>query len=195
MLQFKQFLRESYNLKIKDVNEIKRPVLVLISREKTRMFLNEEEMVGLMEELGFRVIITVPQNMSDLGKYVEVVNSCSIMVGSHRAGLTNEVFLASGMVLVQVVPLGLEWASTAFFGKPAGGLGVKYLEYRINPKESPLVELYGRDYPVIMDPESVFKKGYNAARAVYVDGQNMKINLVIGRHMLKHLFLLDTELD
>lgn len=42
MLQFKQFLRESYNLKIKDGSEIKRPVLVLISRERTRMFLNEK---------------------------------------------------------------------------------------------------------------------------------------------------------
>lgn len=73
-----------------------------------------------MEELGFRVIITVPKNMLDLGKYAEVVNSCSVMVGSHGARLTNGVFLASGAVLVQVVPLGIEWTSTAYFGKPAG---------------------------------------------------------------------------
>lgn len=37
---------------------------------------------------------------------------------------------------------------------------------------------------MIMDPESVFKKGYNAARALYVDGQSMKTNLVRFRETL-----------
>lgn len=47
MFGFKQFLRESYMLKMKDVSDQmnKKPALVLISRRKTRKFLNEDKMV------------------------------------------------------------------------------------------------------------------------------------------------------
>lgn len=39
------------------------------------------------------------------------------------------------------------------------------------------MQTYGRDHPVITDPASVFAKGYYAARAVYIDAQNLKINV------------------
>ena len=50
MLDFKQFLRETYGLKFKNAHEIKKPVLLLISRKSSRTFLNEDEMVQLMEK-------------------------------------------------------------------------------------------------------------------------------------------------
>ncbi|KAA8527000.1 hypothetical protein F0562_008771 [Nyssa sinensis] len=151
MLDFKQFLRESYNLKTKNVQEFKELVLILVSRQKSRMFLNEDEM--------------------------RMLNSCSVMVGAHGAGLTNAVFLPAGAVMVQVVPLGLDWASTTYFGRPSHDMGVQYLEYKIEPEESSLSNLYGQDHPVIVDPATVFSKGYSAAKAVYIDGQNLTINI------------------
>ncbi|CAK9157503.1 unnamed protein product [Ilex paraguariensis] len=179
MPDFKEFLRKSYNLKIKNVSEIERPVLVLISRRKTRMFLNEDEMVGMMKELGFQVVVaTRPNRMSNLNKFSKVVNSGSVLIGAHGAGLANELFLSAGAVMVQVMPLGLNWAANAYFGEPAHGMGVQYLEYKIKPEESSLLDLYGQDHPIIVDPASIFAKGYQAARAVYVDQQNMKINMV-----------------
>ncbi|XP_059664619.1 alpha-1,3-arabinosyltransferase XAT3-like [Cornus florida] len=186
MLDFKQFLREAYNLKVKSsvVSKIEQPVLVLISRKGSRMFLNEDEMGGMMEELGFRVVVVTPNRMANLDKFASVVNSCSVMVGAHGAGLANEVFLPTGAVMVQVVPWGLEWASNAYFGEPAPGMGVKYMEYKIEAEESSLVDTYGRDHEVIVDVGAVFAKGYHAARAVYVDGQNMKIDLVRFRKTL-----------
>uniref|UniRef100_A0A5B6YGS4 Glycosyltransferase 61 catalytic domain-containing protein n=1 Tax=Davidia involucrata TaxID=16924 RepID=A0A5B6YGS4_DAVIN len=184
MPDFKQFLRESYNLKLKNVSGMKKPVLILISRQKSRMFLNEDEMVGVIEELGFEVVVAMPNRMSNLNKFTEVLNSCSVMVGSHGAGLTNAVFLPAGAVMLQVVPLGLDWASTTYFGRPVHEMGVQYLEYKIEPEESSLFNLYGQDHPVIVDPASIFSKGYSAARAVYVDGQNLKINLVRFRQTL-----------
>lgn len=179
MLDFKQFLRKCYNLKIKNVFEIKRekPILILISRQKSRKFLNEDEMVAMLVELGFQVVVTRPERMSNLNKFAKLLNSCSVLVGAHGAGLTNEVFLPSGAVVLQVVPLGLEWASTNYFSAPARGMGVQYLEYKIEPEESSLSEIYGKDHPVITDPATVFSKGYYAARAVYVDAQNLKINV------------------
>uniref|UniRef100_A0A2N9IG88 Glycosyltransferase 61 catalytic domain-containing protein n=1 Tax=Fagus sylvatica TaxID=28930 RepID=A0A2N9IG88_FAGSY len=154
MFDFKHFLRKSYNLKIKNVSDIIKPKLILISRPKTRTFMNEEEMVDMMEELGFQVVVATPNRMSNLDKFAEELNSCSVMVGAHGAGLTNAVFLPAGAVMVQVVPLGLDWASTNYFGGPASEMGVA---------------LCG---------------GYDAARATYVDGQNMKINLVKFREIL-----------
>ncbi|KAJ9153817.1 hypothetical protein P3X46_027218 [Hevea brasiliensis] len=184
MFDFKHFLRQSYNLKIKNASEIEKPVLILISRRKSRRFLNENEMVTMMEQLGFRVIVTAPYRMSNLNRFASVLNSCSVMVGAHGAGLTNEVFLPDGAVMVQVVPLGLEWASANYYGDPASKMGVKYLEYKIEPEESSLLDKYGRDHPAIADPKSIFSQGYSAARAMYVDGQNLKINVTRFRKII-----------
>ncbi|XP_060670096.1 alpha-1,3-arabinosyltransferase XAT3-like [Ziziphus jujuba] len=184
MFDFKQFLREAYELKLKDVPMAEKPVLILISRNTTRRFLNEDEMVIMMEELGFQVFVATPDMMSNLENFSSLVNSCSVMVGAHGAGLANAVFLPAGAVMVQVVPLGLEWASTNYFGGPASEMGLKYLEYKIKPEESSLLSTYGLDDPVIKDPYSIFLKGYYAARAVYVDGQNLKINVTRFRETL-----------
>ncbi|KAG5546576.1 hypothetical protein RHGRI_018672 [Rhododendron griersonianum] len=184
MLGFRQFLRESYNLKVVNVSEMNKPVLILVSRPKTRSFLNEDDMVTMMKALGFRVVVARPHMMSNLDKFAQVVNSCSVMVGAHGAGLTNAMFLPQGAVLVQVVPLGLRWLSARYFGGPAKEMGLKYVEYRVEPVESSLLTLYDQDHPVITNPASIFLEGYEVARAVYIDGQNLTINVVRFREAL-----------
>ncbi|KAL0406947.1 UNVERIFIED_CONTAM: Alpha-1,3-arabinosyltransferase XAT3 [Sesamum latifolium] len=150
MSDFRQFLVETYSLKFWHVSQIRNPTLILVSREKTRRFQNEDEMVGMMKEVGFRVVVVRTQELSDLDKISKVVNSCSVLVGVHGAGLTNELFLPTGGVMVQVEPLGLEWASATYFGGPTETMGLHYLRYKIMPEESSLVEFYGRDHPVIV---------------------------------------------
>ncbi|KAL6999305.1 Hexosyltransferase [Sarracenia purpurea var. burkii] len=178
MPDFKKFLREAYNMKTVNVSEMEKPVLILVSRTTSRVFLNEDEMVSMMEELGFRVIVAMPQMMSDLDKFTEVLSSCSVLVGAHGAGLTNAVFLPPGAVLVQVVPLALGWVSRTYFGGPAAEMGLQYLEYIIQPEESSLLRLYSRDDPVITNPGSIWIKAYQAAKDVYLDKQNLDINIV-----------------
>ncbi|XP_008449151.2 alpha-1,3-arabinosyltransferase XAT2-like [Cucumis melo] len=179
MSDFRSFLRQTYNLKVNNVSELsgKKPMVMLISRQTSRRFMNEGEMVEMMKEVGFEVMTTTPQRMSNLDKFSSVVNLCSVIVGAHGAGLTNEVFLANGAVVVQVVPFGLDWPSTYFFGKPAAEMELQYLEYKIEAKESSLWDKYGENHPVIRDPESIFAQGYFASRAIYIDEQNLKINL------------------
>ncbi|KAE9458257.1 hypothetical protein C3L33_09829, partial [Rhododendron williamsianum] len=184
MLDFKQFLRESYNLKIRDLSETEKPTLILISRKNKRVFMNEDEMVTMMKALGFRVIIAQPDLTANMDKFAEIVNSCSILVGAHGAGLTNAVFLPEGAVLVQVVGLGIEWISNTAFGIPAPGMGLNYIEYKIEPEESSLISLYGKDHPVIVDPGSITSEGYEILRDVYLEKQNFNIDVARFRKTL-----------
>ncbi|CAI9295405.1 unnamed protein product [Lactuca saligna] len=178
MLEFKEFLRQTYGLKIKNAKEIDKPTLLLVSRKKSRTFENEDEMVEMMEEIGFQVVvIRKTKEMMNLDEFSKVVNSCNVMVGAHGAGLTNMVFLPQGAVLVQVVPYALTWASETYFGHPTMAMGLKYLEYKVVADESSLIRSYGPNDPVIADPDSLFSRGYEAVRAIYVDGQNMTIDL------------------
>ncbi|KAF3453411.1 hypothetical protein FNV43_RR03851 [Rhamnella rubrinervis] len=190
MSDFKQFLREAYDIKVENVAQLipvkEKPRLLLISRKRTRRFLNEDELVKLMEEVGFEVVVAAPNMTRNLDEFGGLVNTCSVMVGVHGAGLTNEIFLADGAVMIQVVPLGLDWVSTNYFGAPGIKMGLKYLEYKIEVEESSLLSMYGPDHPYIKkhDPGSVYLMGYATARTVYIDQQSVKINLVRFREIL-----------
>ncbi|KAI3456896.1 hypothetical protein Pfo_013559, partial [Paulownia fortunei] len=184
MRDFRLFLGETYDLKFTHVSQIRKPTLMLISREKTRKFLNEDEMVAMMRGLGFRVVVARTTEAANLNKFANTVNSCSVLVGAHGAGLTNELFLPAGAVMVQVEPLGMEWASANYYGNPARAMDVHYLRYKIEPEESSLMELYGRNHSIITDPGSVYAKGYRAVRAVYLDQQHVRVNITKFRKLL-----------
>ncbi|GJZ50758.1 glycosyltransferase AER61 [Tanacetum coccineum] len=183
MPDFRDFIRHAYKLKTRSVfdnlNDSQPPSLLLISRQTTRKFLNQQEMVKMMEELGFRVIIaSSADEMSNVEKFSHVINSCSVMVGAHGAGLANEMFLPDGAVMVQVRPLGFQWDVDSFYSEPAPGMGLKYLEYMMQPDESSLVDEYGLDHPILQDTASVSAEGgYDAARKMYLDKQDLRLNL------------------
>ncbi|KAM7251310.1 hypothetical protein ACFE04_023193 [Oxalis oulophora] len=190
MYDFRRFLAKAYNLKNINVPKSKQPVLMLMSRQQSRAFLNEEKLVVMMKEVGFKVVIATANETSNLDVFSHVVNSCSVIVGVHGGGLANEMFLPNGAVLVQVVPLELEWASTYLYGMPSGKMGINYLEYKIKAEESSLYEQYGKDHPVISDPGSIQRQGYYPFRAVYVDGQNVTLNVSRFRETLVKAFQL-----
>ena len=56
-------------------------------------------------------------------------------------------------------------------------MGLDYWEYKIEPQESTLYDLYGPDHPVLKDPESIKAQGYRKSRVYYLDQQNVTINL------------------
>ena len=60
------------------------------------------------------------------------------MVAMHDAAVTHFFFMSPGLVLPQIVPVGLNWTTNAFYSKPAQQLGLEYLEYKVAPKESSL---------------------------------------------------------
>ncbi|KAF3325320.1 protein O-linked-mannose beta-1,4-N-acetylglucosaminyltransferase 2-like protein [Carex littledalei] len=149
------------------------------------MLINEEEVINLAKEVGFRVEVVTPKAMSQLQSFAELVNRCHVLLGVHGAGLTNMIFLRPGAVLVQVVPWGLDWVSSAYYHLPAEGMGLKYVEYKVNVEESTLLEKYPIDHQVITDPHSIHMKGYNVSKPIYIDGQNVHLNLTRFRGTLE----------
>ncbi|KAK6149349.1 hypothetical protein DH2020_016874 [Rehmannia glutinosa] len=195
MPDFRHFLRQAYSLKFAHVSQITRPRLMLLSRTNTRRFLNEEQIITLMETIGFQVMVVRRSKViSNLNKFSQLINSCSVLVGAHGAGLTNEIFLPSGAVMVQVELLGTEWASNTYYGDTARAMGVRYLRYKIDAEESSLSKLYGRNSSVVTDPGSVYRNGgYRAARTVFLDQQNVRINLVRFRETLVEALSIVTD--
>ncbi|KAL8469910.1 hypothetical protein ACS0TY_032687 [Phlomoides rotata] len=177
MLNFKQFLRESLNLKYNHISQIKQPTVLLLSRTTTRRILNEDDVVAMMEGLGFRVVVVRRAKViANLEVFSSMINACSVLLGAHGAGLTNEVFLPDGAVMVQLDLIGLEWAARTYYGDPARGMRVKYLRYRIEAEESSLMKVFGsKNHTAIVNPEGAFP--LQAGREVYLNGQNVRINI------------------
>ncbi|KAI3848938.1 hypothetical protein MKW98_014472 [Papaver atlanticum] len=178
MTDFSKFIRSAYSLnskssamKIRDNLTVSRnqqqqqPRLLLVSRKKTRKFINEDEIVTMAKSLGYEVIVAEPGS------------------GVHGAGSTNIVFLPINAILIQIVPLGgLEMVCRNYFGEPAKDMKLRYLEYKIRVKESSLIEQYPLDHVVFKDPLSVSKlgwspQGWSALRAVYLDKQDVHIDV------------------
>ncbi|XP_051124785.1 xylan glycosyltransferase MUCI21-like isoform X2 [Andrographis paniculata] len=181
---FRQFLRETLNLKHRHVAQIRRPTAMLLSRRTSRRIINEDEVVTTMQELGFRVIVVARAKiLSNLKSFARLLNSCAVFVAAHGAGLTNELFLPDGAVVVQVDLIGLNWAAATYYGDPARAMHVRYLRYKIEPEESSLLKIFGgRDHIAFSDPKSAFP--VEVGKEVYLNGQNVRINITRFRHTM-----------
>lgn len=163
-------------LKFKNL-DLKKPKLVIISRSGSRELTNEGSLVKLAEDIGFSVEIVKPVRTSELARIYRVLNSSDVMIGVHGAAMTHFLYMRAGSVFIQIIPLGTDWAAETYFGDPAVRFGLKYIGYKILPKESSLSDHYKEDDPVLIDPDSVNQKGWQVTKEVYLDHQNVRLNL------------------
>ncbi|WOG96314.1 hypothetical protein DCAR_0415649 [Daucus carota subsp. sativus] len=181
MTNFREFLRSSYYLKREYAIRLgskgkKRPRLLIISRKRTRTFMNENEIGKMAQKLGFDVVLA--EASSNISEFSKLVNSCDVLMGVHGAGLTNIVFLPKNAVLIQVVLFGgVEWLATTYFGDPSKNMNLRYLEYKISEKESSLIQKYPLDDEVFKNPQSIAEKGWPYYKSVYLDNQNVKLDV------------------
>jgi hypothetical protein len=185
MLDFTRFMRATYGLPRDAVGRRRRPRprLLVIARARTRRFLNAEDIVRGARKVGFEVVVS--EVAQEVAAFAELVNTCDAVVGVHGAGLTNMVFLPPGGVVIQVLPLGpLEFVASYFRG-PARDMGLSYLEYRISPEESTLLDQYPRDHPVLTDPMSVQAKDWVSFMGVYLFKQDVRLDMKRFRPVLK----------
>ncbi|KAJ0962772.1 hypothetical protein J5N97_027894 [Dioscorea zingiberensis] len=185
VLDFKELLRKSFGLKRDTVVITRKPKLLFMTRKKSREILNEEEIVQMAMSLGFDVTTGEPRWRTPVSEFAQLVNSADVMVGVHGAGLTNMVFLPEDAVVIQVIPLGgLERVARDCFKEPTMDMKIKYLDYVILENESTLIDQYPKDHPVLKNPTSVKKQGWNALKTVYLDKQNMRLDLQRFRNTL-----------
>ncbi|TYI64089.1 hypothetical protein E1A91_D09G062900v1 [Gossypium mustelinum] len=183
MKDFRQFLRRTYSLKRAKAIEIgddarKMPRLLIITRRKSRSFTNIDKITRVESSLGYNVVTMEPNISTSLGSVAETVNSCDVLMGIHGAGLTNMVFLPDNAIVIQIVPLGsIDELAKQDFEQPAMDMELRYLEYKIKAKESSLISKYKADHLIIKDPLSVHKQGWDAVRSVYLDKQNVKLDV------------------
>ncbi|XP_057415295.1 beta-1,2-xylosyltransferase XYXT1-like [Lotus japonicus] len=181
MKDFRDFLRSSYSLKRVKATRIrgsqrKKPRLLILSRKRSRSFTNAAQIARLAKGMGFSVIVM--EAGGSMKSFAQVVNSCDVLLGVHGAGLTNILFLPENAIFIQVVPYGgVEWLATNDFGEPSEDMNIKYLEYKIQLEESTLIQQYPRDHMVIKDPSSIGKLGWEAFRSVYLDKQNVRLDV------------------
>ncbi|XP_008806562.1 beta-1,2-xylosyltransferase XYXT1-like [Phoenix dactylifera] len=161
-----------------------KPKLVVVSRNGSRAIENERELVKLAEGVGFEVKVLRPERTTELAKIYQTLNSCDAMVGVHGAAMTHFLFMRPGSVFIQIVPLGTDWAAETYYGEPAKKMGLRYLPYKILPRESSLYREYGKGDPVLQDPESMNAKGWQVTKEVYLDGQNVMVELARFRKRL-----------
>lgn len=154
-----------------------KPKLLIISRKRTREITNEDSLIELAKEIGFSVKVLVPDQTTELAKMYRDLNSTDVMVGVHGAAMTYFLFMRPGSVFIQIVPIGTDWPSESFYGEPAEKLGLKYVGYKVLTKESSLYDDYSQDDPVLTDPDSLNKKGWEFTKKIYLDGQNVTLNL------------------
>ena len=181
MVDFRRILRSAYSLKREFprwLTEGERPKLLFLSRKESRSITNERKVMALARKVGFKVTVAPPGAVKNMTKFAKIVNSCDILMGVHGAGLTNMVFLPTNGTLVQIIPWGeLKYACRYSYGDPAVGMGMKYLEYEVGKGETSLKYRYPKDHPVFTDPLSIHRQGYAVAWDIFINHQNVKIDL------------------
>ncbi|OEL22648.1 hypothetical protein BAE44_0016334 [Dichanthelium oligosanthes] len=159
-----------------------RPRLLLISRAGTRKLLNLDEVAASASELGFNV--TVAEAGADVPAFAAQVNSADVLVAVHGAGLTNQIFLPTRAVVVQIVPWGkMDWMATNFYGAPARGMQLRYLEYYVGEEETSLKDKYPREHMVFKDPMAIHKQGWQALSEIVMK-QDVSVNVTRFRPFL-----------
>jgi hypothetical protein len=159
--------------------------MMILERTNSRRLINLHEVVAAAQAAGFMVTVA-GRPRTNYDKFVREVNSFDVMLGVHGAGLTNCVYLPTGAVLVQIVPYGrLEDIARADFGDPARDMGLRYIEYNIQADESSLMDVFGKDHPIIKDPVAVHMSGWPNVAEWYLGKQDVRINIERLKPILK----------
>ncbi|KAL3534371.1 hypothetical protein ACH5RR_002832 [Cinchona calisaya] len=173
---------------LKEKQALEKPKLVIISRNKSRKILHPHALVKLAEEIGFSVETVRPNRTSELAMIYRVLNASDVLVGVHGAAMTHFLFMKPGSVFIQIIPLGTDWASETYYGEPSMKLGLNYVGYKILPNESSLYDSYEKNDPVLVDPDGVNKRGWEITKEVYLDHQNVRLNLRRFEKRLLHAY-------
>ncbi|CAO2829525.1 unnamed protein product [Amaranthus hypochondriacus] len=142
-----------------------------------RVILNQNQIINAMERAGFEVVLFEPTKFTWLCDAYKLVNESHGMIGVHGAALTHSIFLRPGSILIQIVPIGIEWLADSYFKNLAKSLRFEYIEYKIRAKESSLAEKYGLCHMIVKIPHEYMKGNWSAVDSIYLKGQDVRLCL------------------
>uniref|UniRef100_A0A0D9VFC5 Glycosyltransferase 61 catalytic domain-containing protein n=1 Tax=Leersia perrieri TaxID=77586 RepID=A0A0D9VFC5_9ORYZ len=187
MVDYNRFLRDALELRRDRPSVLgeepgMRPRMLIISRAGTRKLINLDEVAAAATELGFNVTVAEPG--ADVPAFAALVNSADVLLAVHGAGLTNQIFLPTEAVVVQIVPWGnMNWQATNFYGNPARDMKLRYVEYYVGEEETSLRHKYSRDHMVFKDPKKLHTMGWQTL-AETIMKQDVEVNLTMFRPVL-----------
>ncbi|KAK9664385.1 hypothetical protein RND81_14G037900 [Saponaria officinalis] len=155
----------------------KSPKVVILSRTGPRSITNENSLAKLAKKVGFNVQVLKPKPNTELSTIYKAISTSDVMIGVHGAAMTHFLFLKPGSSVIQIVPLGTDWAAETYYGEPGKKFGLNYIEYKVEPRESSLYYKYDENDPILRDPNSVNKMGWNFTKKIYLDDQFVTLNL------------------
>ncbi|XP_039128442.1 beta-1,2-xylosyltransferase XYXT1-like [Dioscorea cayenensis subsp. rotundata] len=154
-----------------------KPKLTIFIRNKSRVILNLKEVIRACQRVGFNVQILNPKRSTPLSEIYTALSSSQAMLAVHGAAMTHFLFMQSGSILIQIVPLGLDWPAEAYYGEPAKKLGLKYMEYKLTKHESSLSKEYDSHDPVLVNPLVITSKGWSETKKIYLEKQNVRLKI------------------
>ncbi|CAM0883224.1 unnamed protein product [Alopecurus aequalis] len=187
MLDYNRFVRTAYGLRRDQPSVLgeepgMKPQMLIISRSGTRKLLNLDEVAAAATTLGFNV--TVAEAGADVPAFAALVNSADVLLAVHGAGLTNQIFLPTNAVVLQIVPWGnMNWQATNFYGQPARDMQLRYLEYFVGEDETSLKDKYPKDHMVFKNPKELHTQGWQVL-AETIMKQDVQVNLTRFRPVL-----------
>ncbi|KAL8142320.1 hypothetical protein V2J09_015352 [Rumex salicifolius] len=185
---FRSFLRNVFYTH--EVGPPSRPKLVWVVRAGSvgRVVRNQDKVRLVAEEVGFDVIMYSPTKSYPLRDAYNFISRSHAMIGVHGAGLTHMLFLRKGSVVVQMLPLGLEWVGQVLFGRAARDLELEYMEYKIGYNESSLSLKYEKGSHVLEDARQLLvEKGWVLELMnVYLKEQDLMLDLARFKEYMKN---------
>ncbi|KAL6969741.1 protein O-GlcNAc transferase [Sarracenia purpurea var. burkii] len=164
----------------------RRPKMVLMSRSHYRVILNQDKVLKVAEDVGFNVVEFEPTRETPMEEIFRVLHSSHVMVGVHGAGLTNELFLRPGSVLMQIVPIRLSWLGDICYGKLAIRLRLEYIVYDIAIEESSLANEHPKEMLDPNDQGGMLKSDWSNWN-MYMN-QNVTLNLARFKRYLERAY-------
>ncbi|GJN33308.1 hypothetical protein PR202_gb21894 [Eleusine coracana subsp. coracana] len=157
---------------------------------------NEADVAAMAAAVGFDVRVVQPDRTTELCKiYRELKRQRRHGGRARRRHDALPLHARPGTVFIQVVPLGTDWAAGPTTASPRPGWGCATWATRSTRRRARCQGEYPAGDPVLTDPAGVAQRGWDVTKKVYLDRQNVRLDLNRFREELvrAHRYLVDTR--
>ena len=105
--------------------------IVLFSRTRNRLLLNEEELCNVLEAVFKSAVTVLRMETHDLEAQIEVLQNTDVAIGLHGSALVMAMFLPAGATLLELFPFGISADRYTPYKTMAelDGMGLRYIQW------------------------------------------------------------------